>query len=323
MDNPHTALASALQAIDDQPSRSENLTNLVHVLSPWERRQVRLQLGASASDGLATFEDLPVDIICLIPRHLHIEDVLACCGVSRRCRAAWTEPSVATGLCQRFFPALQTPYTFSAFRRACRTYLRRRSGKFTSTLETSMPYRKFALTTRDSMTSWDRESRETIRPDPALHPDGEYPRGWLDTSSSSFVCYGGGNVVWIAYPSFLVIDNLYTSMRRVVKIPGGDRPIPPHKWKAVASRSLVALQADSDNYLCVPPPFLSQLFLSHCLESRVVSRWRLTVCVQTRPQYRGEPGLTLSSPESCELDGGPRPTALCRAGRESYLYLRP
>ncbi|MBE3049190.1 F-box protein, partial [Candidatus Bathyarchaeota archaeon] len=236
MNDSGTALATAFQAIEDPRERLENLAKLIESLSPWEHRLARLQLGSTS--GLAGLEDLPADIACHLLRHLHIEDAIACAAVSRRCRATWSEPSVAASLSRRFFPALQPPFTSSTFTEACRRYFRRRAGRFTRRFEMSLPPRTGAQ-------EWERDCRRMLRPDPLVHPDGKYPRPWLDFLHASFACFGGGNLVWFAFPNFFVVDNMYARTRRVVRMDNAtSADHSEFEWSA-ASKSLVVLQPHS------------------------------------------------------------------------------
>lgn len=221
------ALAMSFQAIDDPQVRAANLTTLIAALSPWERRHVRLQLGDR--DGLARFESLPTDLICLLIPLLHLEDVLTCAALSKQCRASWSDPSVAATLSLHFFPGLRPPFTFPAFRHACRRYLRRRGGRFTSKFHMSLPESITQATTsppgiprltpvlEPTLREWTREFGHVLRPDPALHPAGVYPDPWPALGPLELVGYGGGNVVWYAWRRHLVVDNLYARTRKVIQ----------------------------------------------------------------------------------------------------------
>ena len=248
MDNADNALARALQAIDDPAARRANLTSLVATLPPWERRHVRLELGPR--DGLAGLEDLPVDLACVLLRHLHIEDVLACAAVCTRCRATWTEPTVVVALTRHFFPFIRdspSVSSFSAFRAACRRYIRRRAGKFTSGFEIPLPYAA-EWTSGDVLRPG---PSDILQPDPWLHPDGVYPVPWPSLPSFRFGCYGGGNVVWLGPPDYFVVDNLRARTRRVVEIPAGRRRGGPSTRNPVASESLIVLHFHPENKLYV------------------------------------------------------------------------
>ncbi|SPO03642.1 uncharacterized protein DNG_06325 [Cephalotrichum gorgonifer] len=264
--NPETALARQFQAITNPQAKKANLTNLVNALSSWERRQVRLQLGDS--DGLARFEDLPLDIVCLILPYLLIEDVLACAGVSKRSRTTWTDPTVAAALCLRFFPGLLRPFTFSAFRKACRKYLRRRAGRFTSKLGLALPKGMIRNSLDDSPPVWDSEAGKILRPDPVLHPDGKYPEPWPRIESAVLECYGKGNVVWTARPDNLIVDNLYNKTRRVVKTP------PAFGNINGASFSYFRHRAVSKYLVVFIPLWESKLFIYH-IETNTWSRFLL------------------------------------------------
>lgn len=221
------SLARSFQAIDDPQVRAANLTTLIAGLSPWERRHVRLQLGDR--DGLARFESLPTDLICLLIPLLHLEDVLACAAISKQCRASWSDPSVASTLSLHFFPGLRPPFTFQAFRNACRRYLRRRSGRFTSKFHMSLPQSvtrattflpdnpRLAPTPDPALPEWSREFGHILRPDPSLHPGGVYPDPWPALGYLNLVGYGGGNVVWYAWRRHLVVDNLHARTRKVIQ----------------------------------------------------------------------------------------------------------
>lgn len=314
MDNTGTALARAFRAIGDPQKRLQNVTGLIDSLSPWERRHARLQLGDS--DGLAGFEDLPADIVCVLLRHLHIEDVLACAAVSRRCRATWTEPAVAAPVSVRFFPALRPPYTFSAFRRACRRYFRRRAGKFTSRTDMILPD-PYVSSDPFYMQKWERCS--ALRPDPRLHPDGKYPRPWLDMFVALFACFGGGNIVWYALLDFFVVDNMYTLTRKVVRVPGGTTYPSPVEGKSAASKSLVALQPHSNDRLHVSPLRSSIL----CGRWAPGGGWVLTCGVQAGLQPRDGHVLELSVSEPPGVDGDPGATHIRRLVGDADLRPRP
>lgn len=255
MAHPHDALTRRFEAIDDPQARTANLTALISSLSPWERRHIRLQIGDR--DGLACFEDLSTDLICLLVPLLHLEDVLACSAVSRRCRSAWTEQSVASALSLHFFPGLQPPFAFSTFRRACRRYLRRRAGKYTSRFHMALPEsltrassflpddRRLVPAPGPTLPEWTREFGRVLRPDPALHPDGTYPDPWPAMGHLDLVCYGGGNAVWYAWPRHLVVDNLRARTRRVIQFEaprGGDEEgFMLYPDRAAANESLIIL----------------------------------------------------------------------------------
>ncbi|CAI4219755.1 unnamed protein product [Parascedosporium putredinis] len=83
------------------------------------------------------FGRLPASLLPEIASHLVLEDFLACAQVSRGWHAAWTQPSTTAALCRRFFPTLPHPHTLSSFRRACRTFFRRRHGKHTAVIDVS------------------------------------------------------------------------------------------------------------------------------------------------------------------------------------------
>lgn len=253
---PNDALARSFQAMGDPHVRTANLTALIASLSPWERRHVRLQLGGS--DGLARFEALPTDLVCLLIPLLHLEDILSCSAVSKKCRSAWSDPSVAAALSIRFFPGLQPPFTFSAFRNACHRYFRRRAGKFTSRIHMALPpeitrgptytpYTGFRRvgSKEYSLPEWTREFGGTLTPDPTLHPEGKYPDPWPAVGVLDLVCYGGGNIVWYARPKFLVVDNLYARTRKVIRLEAPKSADPDgflfYRDCAAASKSLVVL----------------------------------------------------------------------------------
>ncbi|MBE3047731.1 F-box protein [Candidatus Bathyarchaeota archaeon] len=239
----------AFQAIDNPQERLANLTTLLQGLSPWERRHLRTQLGAR--DGLATLEDMPVDIACIILRYLHIEDVLALAAVSTGCRTTFTEPSVASAMSLHFFPALRAPFNFLSFKRQCRKYLRRRAGKFTSRLDLALPFQSEDSHIDLPLSNWQRDYQGIFSPDPVLHPKGEYPKAWLEMTNAYFGGYGGGNLVWYALPGFLVVDNLPCRTRKVLKIPGGMNTPPPENGQVAASKSLVAIQPHSRDKMYV------------------------------------------------------------------------
>ena len=235
-DDPNNTLARTFQTIEGLQPRTQNLTNLIASLNPWERHHIRVQLGPR--DGLAGFEDLTVDLACLLVRHLHLEDVLTCAAVCTRSHSTWTDPSAVAAITLHFFPALQPPFTFAVFRTACRKYLRRRAGNFTTRLYQPLP-------DVGSSTLEGKDRGVVCRLDPGLHPDGGYPRGWNETLIPEPVGYGKGNIVWLVRPHFFVVDNLYTRARKVVAIPDGF-PAPEY---AAAGKLLVVFFNQSKNKL--------------------------------------------------------------------------
>lgn len=249
MADPKNALADAFIAINNPQERIANLTNLIQALSPWERRHVRMELGDH--DDLAGFEDLPVDVVCGIIPYLKIEDVIACSAVSKRCRTSWTEPAVASATSLHFFPALQAPFDFSKFSEVCKKYFVRRAGRFALRVSTSLPFSSndtlAGVLFSPTLQQWDLDSRRILRPDPVIHPEDEYPPGWLEMLNAKFACYGGGNVVWFGLPDFVVIDNMYKRERRVVNIQAWITPA----WTAVSSKALVVVHNVSKNTLWV------------------------------------------------------------------------
>jgi hypothetical protein len=226
MENPDTALARTFQNITSPLARIASLTNLVSVLSPWERRHLRLLLGDR--DGLTRFEDIPLDLVHLLLPYLRLDDVLACTRVSRSCRGIWTSESVLAALSTRFFPGLPSTPTFDAFLATCRRYFRRRRGEYTSVLDVQLPYRAETAGWDADEPNWGRggamaeryqDSMQQFTADAQVHPDGHFPASWPDVPCS-LECYGGGNVVGIAGSDF-VVDNLYTRTRRVVSFSRG------------------------------------------------------------------------------------------------------
>ena len=106
----------------------------------------------------------------------------------------------------------------------------------------------FGSAVRFDMHKWQRECG--FRPCPTVHPDGKYPQPWLAVLFfSDFACFGGGNVVWYALPDSVVIDNMYSKLRKIVSLSHEGGGISSAKGQHAASRSLVALQPYSADRL--------------------------------------------------------------------------
>lgn len=219
MADSENMLAEPLNAIDDPQERHASLSNSAQILSPRDQLTHRT--------AIVNFDDLPVDVVCNIALDLKIEDILSMTGVSKKCRAIWTDASVATRLCLHFFPALKPPFEFSTFLEAGKKYFSRRSGKCYTRMSMSLPFTPHNMPDDfipQSLSGWLRDSKRIFHPDPVVHPTGVYPLGWLGMDKAEFGCFGGGNLVWFALPGYLVIDNIRSLTRKIVSLPNDIMP---------------------------------------------------------------------------------------------------
>ncbi|PNY28363.1 Uncharacterized protein TCAP_01707 [Tolypocladium capitatum] len=183
-------------------------------LSPWELMYLRNRLrdGRAKVAGLASFEDLPAELVCAIAtEHLRLEDVLNCRRVSQTWRAAWDREAVCLTLCRYFFPGLvevhgedrEQTLARDLFLREAEQFLRRRHGK---------PLQKCFIVWHDAWSSGVFRNKR---------PEGEEEnslQGYMPNSSRNHegppVVYGDGKVAWRPSNTRIVIDDLRTRQRQ-------------------------------------------------------------------------------------------------------------
>lgn len=90
------------------PLRRERLDNFLSTLSPWDLLYIRrkFQTAELVVDGLATFADLPPELIGHIVVRLPLEAILRCRHVSRAWRDCLTHGHVVDCLSRVFLPGL-------------------------------------------------------------------------------------------------------------------------------------------------------------------------------------------------------------------------
>ncbi|KND94252.1 hypothetical protein TOPH_00805 [Tolypocladium ophioglossoides CBS 100239] len=184
-------------------------------LSPWELIYLRSHFrdGRPKVGGLASFEDLPAELVCITAtEHLRLEDVLNCRRVSRAWRAAWDCEAVCSALCRYFFPGLveihaedqEQASARDLFLQEAEQFLRRRHGN---------PLQKSFIVWDDA---WSSEVFRNNRPE---GDDEDAPQSNIlappQSHQSLPVVYGDGKVAWRPSNTRIIIDDLRTRQRQI------------------------------------------------------------------------------------------------------------
>lgn len=91
----------------DSRQRQQAIDGFLGSLTSWDLIYLRRRMHEHEKRiHLASFEDLPAEIIIYIAQYMELEDLLTCRNVCRSWREAWTFGAVTASLCCRYFPGL-------------------------------------------------------------------------------------------------------------------------------------------------------------------------------------------------------------------------
>ncbi|KAI5456614.1 hypothetical protein BGZ63DRAFT_366516 [Mariannaea sp. PMI_226] len=219
----------------DSSKRAE-IDEFITSLSPWDLIYVRHRL-RNIKIELSGLEHLPEEIVCMLIRHLRVQDFLACRLVSRGWAASWSQDLVVAQACRRFFPGvLETSTIAVAATATSAPELSKKAVLFRAIHMQQQDYRRIYFK-RDAIhwnAGWDSPEFVNVLPRPQFVPDGSSStRSRLRATARLQypVRYANGKVGWQPLRDLIIVDNLNTRSRQRVVCPRLEAP-----WRCQLAR---------------------------------------------------------------------------------------